>query len=337
MSIKNVYLSIVFLFYSILMIGQDLNQINTRYFPLYLNPALTGNFYGNFRIGGTYRDQGVDFMSKYKTINLYIDAPISISLRGNDWVGIGIQVYNDKAGSVQMITQGVILNGSYHLVFDKKYKNVISFGVQYGLLQRKIDGDKLNLASDYIDPGVPLTDRARLIAYDAKIKDINIGIVYKMKLDKISNFTIGLSVYHLTKPTYEGIVYSNYYNRRITFHSNLFYGISKRFMVKPQIIASFSKNAYNIMPQFKAFFKFSKEKRKTDLAYFGLGYRLKDALQVLLGMRFKNYDFGIAYDITISSAAKYNNSRGGIEFGIFKILQKPKKRKVTPVLICPNL
>lgn len=320
------------------MVGQDLNQSNTRYFPLYLNPAFTGNFYGNVRVGGTYRDQGSQLLGEgYKTINLYIDAPISISIRNNDWLGIGLQVYNDRAGSVQMETQGVILNGSYHLAFDNKYKNVLSFGIQYGILQRKINSERLNLASDHINPGVPLSDRKQLISYKSKFNDINIGIVYKSKLNKKSEILLGFSVYHLTKPTYKGIKNSNFINRRITLHSNMLYTISKRIIIKPQLTISLSKNGYNIMPQFKTFFKLKKDKINNNMVYFGLGYRLNDAIQIISGMKYKNYDFGISYDITISSAAMYNNHYSGIEFGIYKILQIPKKRKVVPVLICPYL
>ncbi len=338
MRIKKIFLSLVFLSFACVILGQDLNQTNMRYSPLYMNPALTGSFYGTLRLGGTYRDQGRQLMGEgYKTFNVFVDAPISISIRKNDWIGIGIQAYNDKAGSALLVTQGVILNGGYHLSFDNKHKNVLSVGVQYGLLQKRIDGDRIVLGSDHVDPGVTLTDRVALSAYKASFKDINIGISFESKLSKASRFIIGVAAYHVTKPEYKGISYNNYLDRRITLHTRLHLGITKRFMVEPQIIASFSKNALNIMPQFKSFFKLSKNKRKDDMIYFGLGYRLNDAMQVLMGLRYKKFDIGMAYDITTSSAAQYNNHKGGIEFGLFKIIEIHKKRTVPPVLICPEL
>ena len=338
MNKKNILLLFVFFSLVFAMTGQDLNQTNTRYAPLYQNPALTGSFYGTIRLGGTYRDQGRQLLGEgYKTINMFIDAPISISLGKNNWIGVGLQVYNDQAGALQMLTQGVILNGSYHLSFDKKYTNVLSIGVQYGLIQKKLDGDKIVLSSDHVDPGVPLTDRSVLSTYKAKYKDINIGIAFKSKFTKNSKFTFGVAIYHFGTPEFKGIKYNNYIDPRVTFHTSLYQGITKRFMIEPQLIVSLSKNAYNIMPQFKSFFKFSKNKRKTDMVYFGLGYRLKDALQIMMGMKYKNFDFGFAYDITTSSAAQYNDHHGGIEFGIFKIIEIHKKKKVTPILICPEL
>ncbi len=338
MNKKNCFLSIVFISLVFVLTGQDLNQTNTRYSPLYQNPAFTGGFYGTIRIGGTYRDQGKQMMGEgYKTLNMFIDAPIAISLGKNNWLGVGIQVYNDKAGAVQMVTQGVIMNLAYHLSFDKKYKNVLSFGAQYGMIQKKLDSEKIEVASDYVDPGVTLTDRASLSSYKADYKDMNFGIAFKSKFAKLSSFTIGFAVYHILPPKYAGIKYNNYINRRYTIHSSLYYTLTKMFMIEPQVIVSLSNNATNIMPQFKSFIKLSKDKSKTDMVYFGLGYRLNDALHVMMGMKYKNLDIGLAYDITISSAAQYNNHQGGIEFGVYKIFQIHKKRNVTPILICPEL
>ncbi len=338
MNKKNFYLSIVFISLVFVLTGQDLNQTNTRYSPLYQNPAFTGGFYGTIRLGGTYRDQGRQLMGEgFKTMNIFIDAPISISLGKNNWIGAGLQIYNDKAGAAQMVTQGVILNMAYHLSFDKKYKNVLSFGAQYGMIQKKLDGEKIEVASDYVDPGVTLTDRAALSAYKADYKDTNFGVAFKSKFAKASSFTIGIAAYHIFAPKYAGIKYNNYVNRRYTFHSGLYYRLTKIFMIEPQIIVSLSNNSSNIMPQFKSFIKLSKDKNKTDMVYFGLGYRINDALQVMMGMKYKNFDIGFAYDITISSAAQYNNHQGGIEFGVYKIFQIHKKRDVTPILICPEL
>jgi hypothetical protein len=91
------------------------------------------------------------------------------------------------------------------------------------------------------------------------------------------------------------------------------------------------------MPQIKAFFKLSKDKKKTDMLYFGTGYRIGDALQLMFGLNFKKWDVGIAYDVTVSSASEYNNGRGGFEIGVFRIIEIPQKPTVIPSLICPRM
>ncbi len=318
------------------LFAQDLNQTNTRYFPLYLNPALTGHFQGNYRIGGTFRDQGKEFMHQgYKTINLYLDSPISISFGKYSWIGAGIQLYKDVAGELPFTTTGAIVNFAYHFAFDKKYKNVFSIGIQYGNLIRKIDDTKIRLESDYINSGVQ-NDRIRFANFKKQFSDINIGILYRKKFNKNNFFDLGFSVYHLPKPG-KNILLVNQPDLRFTFHSGLRYLITERFIIKPRIIMSFSKNAYNIMPQIKTFFDLNKKKKNDNMIYAGLGYRINDAILLMFGMRYKKLDVGIAYDITVSSAAQYNNNHGGLEIGIFKIINISKKPEINPVLHCPEL
>jgi hypothetical protein len=45
--------------------------------------------------------------------------------------------------------------------------------------------------------------------------------------------------------------------------------------------------------------------------YGGLGYRLQDAVSVLVGVNVKNLRIGVAYDISTSAMSKYNS--GGLE------------------------
>ena len=336
---RNLFFIIVFLIgCASFTSGQDLNHSNVRYSPLFLNPALTGNFLGNIRFGSTYRDQGKHFLYEgYKTLNLYVDSPISIDIRKNDWIGIGLQLYTDKAGGRSLITNGVIFNAAYHFAIDEKYKNVISIGVQYGLLQKKLNDSEIVFESDFRDPGVLLVDRAQLIEYNVSFKDLNIGINYKAKLSKIATLNIGISGYHLFKPNYKAISHNNYFDRRLTLHTSLFYKTSKTFFIKPQVIVSLSDISFNIMPQLKTFYKLKKDKNNTDMVYAGLGYRAIDAIQLMFGVNYKKWDVGIAYDIIVSSAAPYHNSRGGFEIGLFKIIEISKTPKVDPVLLCPEL
>ena len=214
---------------------------------------------------------------------------------------------------------------------------MFSFGIQYGKLQRKIDDKKLILESDYNDPGGQLADRPGLTGYKAHISDLNFGINYKTKITKTNIFNIGISVFHLLKPVYKGIRTDNYINRRYTFHTNLQFSINNRIKFKPQAIVSISDNAYNIMLQLKTFMKFNNSKNNNDMVFAGLGYRVNDAIQMMFGIRYKKMDIGIAYDITVSSAAQYNDRRGGVEIGIYKIINIPRKIKTVPVLFCPEL
>ncbi len=342
MHIKRIFWIFFISFIGTLSWGQDLHHTNYRYTPLYLNPAQAGNFYGTIRFGGSYRQQGEKLLLKgYKTPQLFADMPINFAFRKEDWIGVGIHAYSDVSGDIPISTSGMLINLAYHLSLDLKQTSIISIGVQYGMTQKKIDNiDKIILGSKYINTGGPKIDLDKLQDYKSSFADINIGITYKKKLKDGQSFIVGLGVFHILKPTYKGIVRNNYLDRRITIHSNYHFRYNDRIYMQPQIIASLSGNAYDITPQFKAFYKLKKDtrsKKYNDNVYFGLGYRVADALEIMIGTHYKDYDIGISYDLTVSSAAIYNDHQGGIEIGLFKILKISKKPKVKPVIFCPRL
>ena len=114
------FLVCAFLFSSVIL-SQDIHFSQFNFSPLTLNPALTGSYEGTARIGGIYRDQWrTDLANPYKTPSFYIDAPIIKGLRAIDWVGVGMTVVSDEAGSTELKTGGSYLSAAYHLALDDK-------------------------------------------------------------------------------------------------------------------------------------------------------------------------------------------------------------------------
>jgi len=318
--------------------GQDLNQTNYRYAPMYLNPALSGNFAGTGRVGGGYRDQGRDLLFEgYSTGHVFADVPVSFALTGGDWAGIGIQAYSDQAGLLPLTTNGAILNLAYHLSLNNTQTSILSIGAQYGFIQRKLNQSEIMLKSDYVDPGVTLSVSDRFLNYISNYHDINAGIHFKTKFSQSGEFSIGASAYHLLGTNSKLLPDQNFYDRRLSVYTSVFFAAGKSLFFKPEIIVSKSEEALNIMPQFKTFIKLSNKKKNTDLIYAGFGYRVQDAVQFMFGFNFKKWDIGVAYDVTVSSAARYNNRKGGLEIGIFKIFEIPQKPKPDPILVCPRI
>ena len=315
--------------------AQDLNITNSRYFPLYINPAGTGHFLGTLRLGGNLRGQDSEFMTDgYRTASVFLDATSRVALRKYDWTGFGIQLYHDDAGTLPLTTTGILMSASYHFSFDKKYRNVLSIGAQYGTIQKKIDPLKLVLESDATGTGNK--DRPFLTDYKSSTNDLNAGIMFRSMLTESKTLTMGLSVYHILQPYHKGIKSSNVIDRRYTLHSSLLFDITKNVSMQSRIILSKSGFASNFMFQDIVFFKLDKKKNNDNMIYAGIGYRLQDALQIMAGIRYKGIDVGIAYDLTVSDKAQYNRGMGGLEIGFYKIFNIRHKPKVTPVLLCPE-
>ena len=68
----------------------------------------------------------------------------------------------------------------------------------------------------------------------------------------------------------------------------------------------------------------------------GLGFRVNDAVQFLTAYVYKDWQIGIAYDLTVSSASEFNNNNGAIEIGLKRIFNVYKKPDVKPAILCPK-
>ncbi|HQU59713.1 MAG TPA: PorP/SprF family type IX secretion system membrane protein, partial [Saprospiraceae bacterium] len=131
--------------------AQDIHYSLFNMSPLTMNPGLTGSFYGTVRVGGIYRGQwyNVSDATGFETPSFYADAPIVRGFRKNDWVGVGIAVFNDKAGSVKLRTNASLISAAYHLGLGKDGNNVLTLGLQAGSVSRRFSQTRLELADQW--------------------------------------------------------------------------------------------------------------------------------------------------------------------------------------------
>lgn len=333
---------IALLFLTLTSKAQDLHNSDFSYSQLLINPALTGNFFGNLRLNSTFRNQGEYMLTDgYKTSQVAIDLPFTFSiLTGKkNWMGIGFMVFHDNSGSVSQVTNGINIGIAYHFALDKKQKNILSTGIHFGKQQRKIDDKKVVLESDFSNQSSGLNDRYNLINYRVLFNDLHLGMTYKRKFKDDDYFLTGFSVYHILRSNSQtSFNPENFLNKRFSFSLDFYHKLNKTFDYQTGFISSLSSVSYNILGNFKLFMKLGKKKSKdADMLYLGLGYRYSDAIIFMTGIKLKNWNIGISYDITISEASIYNKSQGALELGVSKIFAMPKKPKIIPVLVCPTL
>ena len=105
--------------------------------------------------------------------------------------------------------------------------------------------------------------------------------------------------------------------------------------IKPLLVYSRMIHFQNLFGQFNLEYRLNK--KSSTILKGGIGYRTGDALQFLAGMIYKGWDVSLAYDLTVSSAARFTNRFGGIEIGLKKIFFSKKIPKIKPVILCPRL
>ena len=105
-------LLIIIAFFSVMaFVSQAQNEIHFTQFemaPIQLNPALSGNFQGTYRVGGIYRDQWFSVIdNSFKTADLYVDVNVIRGIRKQDWVSVGLGYSAiDQAGTFGQSEEG---------------------------------------------------------------------------------------------------------------------------------------------------------------------------------------------------------------------------------------
>jgi len=336
------------------MNAQDIHFTQFYLSPLTTNPAYTGAFEGTFRIGGIYRDQwGSVISSAYRTPSFYVDAPI-IMLGKRSWLGVGGMLYSDKAGELELATSQAMGSVAVHMPLDKKSKSVFTFGVQAGYTSRKLNLKDARFA-DALASGNTSGEFAGNVGseendFNTNKFDLNVGVLLKSQMNDKMRLEIGASLNHILTPDLhvnEGAADST---GNLTpsaegrdawdlpgdflLHGQFFVDLTDKFVIKPAFMFRTLSGANNTQVQALAGYHLNKEKDMT--LNFGIGYRLRDATQLIVGMDYKQFKVGAAYDLTVSDLADAVSGAGGFEIGVAYTAKIFKKPNVKPVIFCPR-
>ena len=330
--------------------AQDIHWSLYNMSPLTLNPALTGGYLGTARVGGIYRDQAFNAsnVTGYTTPSFYADAPI-VSIGKTDWIGIGGMFYADEAGTASLTNLGAYASVAYHKALDKKAKTVLSFGLQGGIISRDIDTDALIFGTELEEQfstgatTAPQSATVRQFLTSSTSFDVNAGVTLKSQISKKTDLTLGLSFFHILSPGY-GLNDSLTINTpkgttdlplAFKFHGEFNFQLNDSWFLSPTFLYH-QGHSFNQV-QVQAMVGYEINEKEPIVVKLGPGYRLSDAVEILLGVDYKAFRFGASYDITTSSLSDINNSQGAFEFAlsyVFKIFKAPT---VKPVVICPRL
>lgn len=325
--------------------AQDVHFTLFNMSPLTMNPALTGAYEGTVRIGGIYRDQYRSVVSNaITTPSFYADAPI-LMVGKRHWVGVGLMAYRDQAGTGKLQTSTGQISGAFHLALDKKATNVLTLGVQWGQVTRKFtNGRALEFEDQIVGELSESIDHSgfNLIggaggSSDKNYTDINVGLLLKSQVNKTTDFNVGISARHVNNPKYAIASFGDAgeWKMRFTAHGQLNAKLNDKWSIAPTFYYTNMSPASQFQIQGWTGYDINPEQ---DIALnFGLGYRIADAGQILLGMDYKDLKVALGYDVTLSSLSDANSYRGGFEIAVWYIVKIFKKPVVKPAIICPHL
>jgi len=174
-------------------IGRAQDHLYSQFYnaPIYLNPALTGQFDGSIRFNALYRNQWTGLTGDFS----YLTASGDLNLQEIN-SGIGLS-FNRSSEGVAYLTKNNI-NLSYAYIISGEDFN-LAFGLQGGVTNQKLNWDKLVFAdqvdviSGYIPGSISGAEKPSVDSrfyFDAAA---GVNVVYKQ-------FMLGFGMHHLNQP-----------------------------------------------------------------------------------------------------------------------------------------
>lgn len=187
--VRGWFLLLMILLYGLPSLAQD--HLYSQFFdsPIYLNPALTGQFKGDLRMNLIYRNQWTSVPGTLSYLSASID--YNVPRFGG---GVGLIFTRSSEGTAYLDKTNV--SGVYsYSVGSEDF--VLSFGLQAGATNRVLDYSKL-VFGDQIDPtlGIVSGSSAGPLPFNNKFYfDSGVGTNLV-----VGEFDIGLAMQHLNQP-----------------------------------------------------------------------------------------------------------------------------------------
>ena len=308
---------------------------NTQFYtvPMVVNPAYTGFFSGNYRVGANYRNQWRSITTPYHTITAYADGAFFKSdgrAMNTNWLGVGLAAIGDRAGDGNLTTTKIQFSAAYHFqLFDNALR--ISAGIGGHYTQKSFDPTLLYFDSQWtgteFDTSMPQQETFNSTAINYTSLSSGLNISYG--IDETMDLYVSGAVHNMNQPTetfYEGankpgikMVYeigSNIYLRNVT--------------IEPGIIGHFEKSTLNISAGSNFTFGLDGGYSSDAMTKVILGgwLRYKDAFSPVIGAEFAATRMLLSYDLNYSDLSPGSRGRGATELSIVHIGPINKRRTI---------
>jgi len=314
--LKSLPLVFVCLFLRSSCYAQDIHFSQFFSAPLILNPALTGSFKGKVRAVTNYRNQWTQAMgNNFETFSISVDAPVY-----KEKFFSGLYVYSDKSGDSKMISNSANLSLASRIALD--YKNNLTFGINTGWVQKKIDLTQVTWNSQYdgntFNGNLPSGENITSSSFS--YVDFSAGVFWDSEVTKYLKLNGGISSFHINSPKQSFYGNGDKLYTKWVVHGSSEIGFKNSnitYIPTFMLLKQGPTNEFDIGIIAKYNLGFDSKYtgiNKSSNILFGCFYRNKDAFNFYMGYDQKGrYAIGISYDINVSDLRQASYYQGGFE------------------------
>jgi len=299
--------------------------------PLSLNPSLAGAFDGDIRVLTSYRNQWQSVTNPFKTFALSGDMGFFKKTSTTGFLGIGLSIMSDKAGTSQLGYNQVNLSVAYHVYLFKH--QTLSAGIQSGFAQESMNFNNVNWGNQYngtdgFDPNLPSYEPAHSNTHSyfdfagGLQWTYTKGEMYAIANNQL-NVNLGVSIYHVNQPNIS--FYTDYKDRlpiKFVVHGNSMIGLlNSNLSIVPSFLYEQQDVSKDIVAGALLRIKLQDESKYTGFVKgvalsAGSYYRYGDAVIPTIQLEMGSYAMGLSYDINTSAFSIATSGRGGFEISL---------------------
>lgn len=305
------------------------------------NPALTGVFTEDYKVGVVYRNQWSSITNPFQTAVINAEARLPISKVSNDFVSFGFLGYYDKAGSISQQIVGLYPAINYNKSLSSEHNAFLSVGFTGGYLQYSFDPSKATFNNQYQNNSYnPINSSGEQLPNPThSVWDLGAGINFNTSTgeDNATTYVIGLAGYHFSQPD---ISYYQDPTIRMNMRWNINAAVSKQidedytcqFQANYAMQGSYQEIIGGVMVGWN---KVTNGTTPVFVLSAGVFYRVQDAIIPTVKIRYKDFTYAVSYDVNNSSLKQASNLQGGYEISIFKSGLFGDKYQSKNKLFCP--
>ena len=295
--------------------------------PMNVNPALLGT-QPHPTVGVQHRTQWRNLDHPHRASMLSVVKPIILPQATQQIGGLGLSLVNESVGANRFYRSlGVNLGAAYNLALNRQRTQLLSFGLQGGYLQRRLNPGQLRWGSQY-DPAVgynpDLTPSVGTPNEQVGFATFSAGVMYyynpsrELLLRRLSGFA-GFSVANLNRP------HSSFYQadpvreaRVLRGHAGLEVPLSRSVKVLPQLLVAYhNAQQYHVNVGTYVHYALSPRPNEESLQLLtGAWYRWNDSWVASAGMSYRHYRLAVSYDFNTQPVAIHAFRGGAFEVSL---------------------
>lgn len=304
--------------------------------PLNINPALTGNIISEWRVISNMRSQWMGPVSPYQTATVSADGrPFRDKLPDKTIIGIGTMLMTDRVMGGAIAGNFASLNVALNLKFAEGYngeEHMLGLGIGGIYGHRRVDYTKLNFAEQFngrtFDTNLPTGQT--VLSQMKPYFSTSVGAIYSLLGDDY-NLDIGYAQFHSNRPRQSFLEDQlQVLPIRHVAHANYERYLSQTLVLNTNVIYQRQSTAqYLSVGGALGYYLSSTE---DIILNAGVWYWSNNAVVPYVGYVFRNMQFGLSYDATVSKFSYPRRPPRTIELSIIFRGDRDRNRGIIP---CP--